>query len=152
MNIENVRFMRAHRWHRWYLESTVTEHCDDAEQYHSGENSSGYDDSSRWHSTSSPSNPFRAREAEERGKDGGRQREGEGENREMWISVGLTFCWIFCVSTKGFYNACDDGGVFVYHRDVTATDETRWNRVVIVRLLSDSRGCLRPRRYEAVMD
>lgn len=38
------------------LESTVTEHGDDTQQYHCGQYSSGYDNSSRCHPTSSPSN------------------------------------------------------------------------------------------------
>lgn len=39
-----------------YLESTVTEHGDDTQKYHCGQYSSGYDNSSSCHPTSSPSN------------------------------------------------------------------------------------------------
>lgn len=39
-----------------YLESTVAEHSYDTEKYHGGQYSSGYDNSSSCHPTSSPSN------------------------------------------------------------------------------------------------
>ena len=39
-----------------YLESTVTEHSYDTQKYHCGQYSSGYDNSSSCHPTSSPSN------------------------------------------------------------------------------------------------
>lgn len=40
-----------------HLESTVTKHCNDTQEYHCCENSSGYDNSSSCHPTRSPSNP-----------------------------------------------------------------------------------------------
>lgn len=42
--------------HTPYLESTVTEHSYDTQKYHCGQYSSGYDNSSSCHPTSSPSN------------------------------------------------------------------------------------------------
>lgn len=43
--------------HKAHLESAVAEHYNDTQQYHCCKYSSSYDDSSRCHSTSSPSNP-----------------------------------------------------------------------------------------------